>query len=178
MPTIAVRPSLGDHDNSGHNTPRSSRPLALRVKVAVRRDSLLRDLAAGAPGGVSPELALRASKLVTHRHRRQLADSLSRTINEAHQPVMRRANMSIIDRRAVIDAEVEIEALIARLRSERPVAARGVAIVELMITNAVESPLYDYAEPGALRRQMTAAMTALEPESEPTPELVRLSLAA
>lgn len=166
MPTIAVRPNLGDYDNSDTKTTAPRRSPALRVKVAVRRDALLRDLAAGAPAGRSPELALRASKLVTDRHRHQLAKTLRRTIREAHQPATSRVNISIIDRRAVIDAEVEIEALIARLTSERPVAARGMAIVELMITNAVESPLYGDAKPGTLRRQVAAATTALEPKAE------------
>ena len=57
--------------------------------------------------------------------------------------------------------------LIARLTSERPVAARGMAIVELMISNAVESPLYGDAKPGTLRRQVVAATAALELEPEP-----------
>ena len=83
-------------------------------------------------------------------------------------------NISIIDRRAVIDAEVAIDALIARLTSERPVAARGMAIVELMISNAVESPLYGDAKPGTLRRQVAAATSALELE----PEAGELPLAA
>ena len=79
---------------------------------------------------------------------------------------MARANIVIIDRRAVIDAEPEIEALIERLESDRPVAAQGMAIVELMITNAVESPLYD-SKPGTLRQQVLAATIALELEPEP-----------
>ena len=174
MPTIAVRPSLSDYENSDKKTTRSRRSLALRVKVAVRQHALLRDLAAGAPAGLSPEFALRASKLVTESHRRQLANTLRRTIQDAHQPVLSRANVVIIDRRAVIDAEVEIEALIARLRSQRPVTARGMAIVELMITDAVESPLYDYGKSGTLRQQVAAATIALEPE----PEAGELSLAA
>ena len=166
MPTIAVRPNLGDYDNSDKNTTRSGRSLALRAKVALRRHALLSDLAAGAPAGLSPELALRASKLVNDRHRHQLANTLRRTIRDAHQPTMARANIAIIDRRAVIDAEAEIEALIERLESHRPVAARGMAIVELMITDAVESPLYDYAKPGTLRQQVLAATIALELEPD------------
>jgi hypothetical protein len=167
MPTIAVRPNLGDYDNSDEQTTGPRRSLALRVKAALRRHALLSDLAAGAPAGLSPELALRASKLVTDRHRHQLANTLRRTIREAYQPATTRANISIIDRRAVIDAEVAIDALIARLTSERPVAARGMAIVELMISNAVESPLYGDAKPGTLRRQVAAATSALELEPEP-----------
>lgn len=166
MPTIAVRPSLGDYDNSDHNTTRPRRSLALRAKVALRRHALLSELATGAPAGLSPELAFRASKLVNDRHRLQLANTLRRTIRDAHEPAVTRGNILIIDRRAVIDAEAELEALIERLESRRPVAAQGMAIVELMITDAVESPLYDYAKPGTLRQQVLAATIALELDPE------------
>ncbi|HXO07077.1 MAG TPA: hypothetical protein VN880_03555, partial [Solirubrobacteraceae bacterium] len=166
MPTIAVRPSLGDYDNSDKSTTGSRRSLALRVKAALRRHALLSDLAAGALAGLSPELALRASKLASARHRHRLANTLRRTIRDAHQATMARANIVIIDRRAVIGAEPEIEALIERLESDRPVAAQGMAMVELMITDAVESPLYDYAKPGTLRQQVLATTIALELEPE------------
>jgi hypothetical protein len=48
------------------------------------------------------------------------------------------------------------------------------AMVELMITDAVESPLYDYAKPGTLRQQVLATTIALELE----PEAGELPLAA
>ncbi len=61
MPTIAVRPRLGDHDDPPETTTGLARALALRLKVAVKSDALLRELAAGASPALSPELALRAS---------------------------------------------------------------------------------------------------------------------
>jgi len=166
MPTIAVRPNLRDYDSSDKNTTGSRRSLALRAKVALRGHALVRDLAAGAPAGMSPELTLRASKLVSNRHRQQLANTLRRTIRDAHHPSMSRANISVIDRRGVIDAEEPMNALIARLSNDEPVAAQGVAMVQMLITEGGESPLYGDTKPGNLRQQVVAATIALEPERE------------
>lgn len=147
MPTIAIRPTVGDHDDPHETTTGPRRTLALRLKVAVKGDALLRELAAGAPPLQSPELALRASKLVNDRH-----------------PT--RSSISIVDRSAVIDADVAIQALIARLSSHERVAPQGVAMVERLITDAVASPMYNQSGPGALRRQLLAATAALELESD------------
>jgi hypothetical protein len=46
MPIIAVRPSLADYDHQPEATTGPWRALTLRVRVAVRRDALLRELAA------------------------------------------------------------------------------------------------------------------------------------
>jgi hypothetical protein len=166
MPTIVIRPIVGDHDDPHETTTGLTRTLALRIKVAVKGDALLRELAAGAPPALSPELALRASKLVNDRLRRHLARALRRAIRDAHQPVTTRSRISIVDREAVIDAEVAIEALIARLSSRQRVATHGVAMVERLITDGVASPLYNRARPGTLRRQVLAATIALELEPE------------
>lgn len=166
MPTIAVRPQLGDHDDSHETATGLARALALRLKVAVKRDALLRELAAGAPPALSPELALRASKLLNDRHRGHLAGALRRAIREAHQPARTRSGVSIVDRAAVIDAEVELAALIDRLSSDQPVAPQGVAIVERLITDGAVSPVYNKAGAGTLRREVIMATIALEPESE------------
>ncbi len=87
---------------------------------------------------------------------------MRRATRDAHQPVTTRSNISIVNRGAVIDAEVAIQALIARLSSHQPVASQGVAMVERLITDGVASPLYNEARPGTLRRQVLAATIALE----------------
>ncbi len=166
MPTIVLRPTVGDHDGPHETTTGLWRALALRVEVAVKGDALLRELAAGAPPGLSPELALRASKLVNERHRRHLAGALRRATREAHRPAATRSSISIVDRAAVIDAESSIQALIDRLSSHQPAAPQGVAMAERLITDGVASPLYNKARPGTLREQLLAATIALELESE------------
>ena len=69
---------------------------------------------------------------------------------------------SIIDRRAVLDAEPAIAELIEHLLEPRPVQAAGMAMVELILTNADRSPLYNASDPGALRQTIRVATATLE----------------
>jgi hypothetical protein len=148
------------HNDSGLAEPRS---LILRVRVAASRDRLTRELAEGADPGSSPELAFRAAQLTSNRRRRRLVGTLRRTINEAGRPSLGRSRMVIINRGAVLEAEDAINAMIARLSYAHPVCAKGMAMAEQMLTNAERSPLYNLAEPGALRHAVLAATEALDP---------------
>jgi len=150
--------------NHRHHTTPSDGPLALRLKVAVKRDALNRELAAGAAPTRSPELALRASQLVGDHERRKVASAWRRALRDAHRPARTRSTASLVHRRAVIEAEGAIDALIARLTGADPIAAEGMALVEQLITDGVSSPLYNTAEPGTLRRQVMVATGALDPE--------------
>ena len=73
--------------------------------------------------------------------------------------------LSIIDRRAVRDAEPAIAEMIERLLGPRPVQAAGMAMVERILTNADRSPLYNPSEPGALRQTIRVATVALDTHS-------------
>jgi hypothetical protein len=168
MPTIPV-PSNFTYSASPRDdqTPRGS--MALHLKVALKRDALTRELAAGAPSTLSPELALRAAQLTSPRHRRLAANAWRRAIKDAHQPALTRAYYSLIRRNAVVDAEDSINTLIDRLRSDQPVRAQGMAILHLLVTNGMSSPLYNSAEAGALRHEITFATAALDDESTELP---------
>ena len=158
--------------NHRHHTTPSDGPLALRLRVAVKRDALNRELANGAAPARSPELALRASQLVSDHERRKVANGWRRALRDAHRPATTRSTASIVHRRAVIEAEDAIDGLIARLTDADPIAADGMALVERLMTDGVSSPLYNTAEPGTLRRQVMVATEALDPE------LTELPLAA
>jgi hypothetical protein len=138
------------------------RSLVLRMRVAAGRDRLTRELAEGVDRGSSPERALRAAQLTSHRRRKQLARTLRGIISEAHHPPLTRSRVVIINRAAVLDAEDAINAMIARLSYAEPVRAEGMAIAERMLTNAERSPLYNSAEPGALRHLVFEAIEALD----------------
>ncbi|HET7048531.1 MAG TPA: hypothetical protein VFI54_09720 [Solirubrobacteraceae bacterium] len=66
------------------------------------------------------------------------------------------------DRREVLAAGTVIDALERRLRGPEPVAARGMAMLRWVLTDAA-SPLYLPDEPGALGSRLRAAAAALEP---------------
>jgi hypothetical protein len=168
MPTIPV-PSHITYSDRPRDDEASRSSIALRMKVALTREALTRDLAAGAPTELSPELRLRAAQLVKARHRRQAAGAWRRAIKDAYEPPMTRAYFSFIRRSAVVDAEDSINALIGRLNSDRPVSAQGMAMLDLLLTNGTSSPLYTPADAGTLRHEITVATEALDSESPKSP---------
>jgi hypothetical protein len=163
MPTTATSPRTHRRDPSD-DVATTSRSLPVRLRVALKRGTLTRELEAGAPPGFSPELALCASQLMSDRRRRQLARTWRRTLHEVHHPAITRSHVSIIRRGAVIEAEEAINALIARLSGPEPVAVRGMAMLERLMTDGASSPLFSPAEPGTLRRQILLTTEALDRE--------------
>jgi hypothetical protein len=169
MPAIANphrgRPYDAPSDDFRHGDSGTSRSrlVLLRIRTAAQRSELTRALAEGADPSTRPELELRAAQLTSQRNRKTLARTLSRTVAEARQPAMNRSRVVIIRRRAVLDAEDAVTAMIELLRSSKPVRAEGMAITERIITNADQSPLYNPSEPGTLRRLIGVAMAAIEP---------------
>jgi hypothetical protein len=165
MPTIA-NPSRFETHQPRHERPGGGRPPAapvqLRLKVAAHRATLTRELAEGADPVSTPELALRAAQLTDERRRRQIARSLRRTIADARQPAWTRALGSIVNRRAVLEAEEALRATITRLASPEPVAPEGMAMLERLLTDGIWSPVYNVAEPGTLRRHLLVAKAELD----------------
>jgi hypothetical protein len=160
MPTIANASRFETYNPSRQRPGRADSPsggIPLRIKVAARRAALTRQLAEGADAASTAELALRAAQLTSDRQRRQLARSLRRTITDARQPAMTRALVSIVNRSAVLEADDALQATIARLADPEPVAAKGMAMLERLVTDGVWSPVFNAAEPGTLRRQLLIA---------------------
>jgi hypothetical protein len=166
-----ARPDIAPPDSTASDGRTNS--LRLRMGTAVHRAGLTHALAQGADPDANDKLALRARQLTSQRTRRALARSLHRTVAEAHRPAMMRARVvSIIDRAAVLDAEDAIAEMIERLRSPGPVRPEGMAMLERIITNAERSPLYNRAEPGALRRVIRGATAALDARPSQSHEFV------
>ncbi len=138
-------------------------PLPLRTRVYVHRHGLTHALARGERPTTRPELALRAAQLTSSRNRRGVARTLRRAVDDAHRPPVDTFRVALIRRKAVLEAEPEIRAMIDRLDSPAEVDAEGMAIADEIITNANRSPLYNRSEPGTLRRQIRVATQALEP---------------
>ncbi len=141
---------------------RRASSLRLWVRVTVQRAKLTRALAEGMDPLSTDELALRARQLTSERTRRTFARSLRRAIVDAHQRPRTRSAVSIIDRRAVLDAEAAIVEMSERLLSPRPVSAEGMAMLERILTNADGSPLYNRSARGALERTIRVATAALD----------------
>jgi len=154
MSTIA--PATDDRA-SAHETS----PAALRLRVALRRVALTRQLAEGADPANTLELTLRARQLTSARTRSQLARALRQALRDAGKPPWPRGGSAIVSRRAVLTASDEIDLLVKRLHSPEPVTTQGMALVHRILADGASSPLYGSADPGALRRLVILATAAL-----------------
>jgi hypothetical protein len=176
MPVIANCPRARRDDGPSGDSPRVGfgatvpRSIFPRLRVAVERRALTRELSEGVDPASSPERSVRAVQLTSRRTRRQLARTLRRAIGEAHRPPMTRSRIVIIRRAAVLDAEDALNVMVDRLGSPEPVRAEGMAIAERILTDAEWSPLYNPAEPGALRRLVRVATAAMGTRDWPTHE--------
>ena len=168
MPAIANPHGARPYTTPPDLTPdaashRYANSLGVRVRTALHRVKLTRALAEGADPRSSDELALRARQLTSARHRTTLASGLRRVIAETHHPARTRGSVTLVDRRAVLDAESVIAEMIERLLALRAVESEGMAMIERLLTNADgSSPLYTASEPGTLRRTILVATAALE----------------
>jgi hypothetical protein len=125
--------------------PDCTEPASLAVRAAERLFAARfdRQLVAGvAPDPRSP-LAVHVARLASASARRTLATTLRDVILEAHS---RRAAVSSripLDRSAVMAAAETIDKVRMRLHAPRPVSARGVARLRLLLADGA-GPLYRY----------------------------------
>jgi hypothetical protein len=168
MSTTATPHRTRHHRREPHGPRRAGETarstVALRMRVARHGAALTSELAAGAPPGLSPELSLRATQLVSDRRRRQMARVWRRALEDARRPLTTLANVPIIYRVGVIEAEDAITAVIACLGKDEPVAVEGMAMLDVLLSDGASSPLYVPAEPGTLRRRILVATEALKPD--------------
>src|SRR3954449_1260540 len=136
-------------------------PLALRARVFASRRSLDDALADGASPLWSPELALRARQLVSHGSRRQLATSLERLVTEAQRSVSPRAVAVPLPRREISEAQTSLLSIATRLRDERPVYARGMALVSRLLSDG-SGPMYNSNAGGWMGHAVGAIAAALD----------------
>ena len=135
--------------------------LALRARVYASRRSLDDALADGASPLWTPELALRARQLVSRGSRQHLATSLERLVNEAQRSVPPRAVVVPLPRRAISEAQTSLISIATRLRDERPVYVRGVALLSRLLSDG-SGLAYNPRAGGSLRRAVGAIAAALD----------------
>ena len=133
----------------------------LRARVAARLGFAARDaaLAEGADPDASPELALRARRLIAPRTRRLLAASLRRWVESARG---RRGLYEVRPGPQVAGAAEALLELADRLEVRGPVEARGVALVSVLLSDG-RGPLHSPQGAERLVAAARAAEAALDP---------------
>jgi hypothetical protein len=138
-----------------------------RLSLRFQARQLDRALAAGASAADSPQLARRAAALARADTRTELATSLRRLAQGD-------GRTSIGSRVTPLPAQCDqvrgdLEQLAARLLEPGPVAARGVALTQELLTDGA-GPLFWTECPDDLRARLRTVLEALEPrDSDPKP---------
>ncbi len=121
-----------------------------RLFAHLRASRTDRDLASGVAPWCSRVHATRSLQLTSMRSRRSLARSLERLLKQAEHPSASFQSAAISPcREQVYPARAVIGELASRLRSGRPVAARGVARLRALLCDGA-GPCYVPSEPDAL----------------------------
>ena len=134
-----------------------------RLRAATHRNALDAALAGGSERTRRPELAMRAAQLERPRHRRSLARTLRGFVDEATGPrPPARATAIVISREEIRAQADSLLALAARLDSQQPARAPGVAIAQRLVTDAIASPLYVAGDPKLLGALAHAAIAKMD----------------
>jgi len=131
---------------------------AIRILARLRRSALDRALAQGADPSSCSQVAARAAQLAGSSSRVRRAATLERLALVAEGPTSRvRVSPS---RLAVHANRAELLELAATLRREDPLYARGIAALELLVTDGT-GPMYTDRRGEALARQLQLARAGL-----------------
>jgi hypothetical protein len=123
-----------------------------------------RQLAAGAAPWRSRAHTARALQLTSTRRRRMLATGLSRILDDAFAPPISPRLGAVVTpcRMEVHDALPQIVALMARLQDGEPVDPRGVAGLQLLITDGI-GPFYVATDRHALADALAPICEWMDP---------------
>jgi hypothetical protein len=131
-----------------------------RVQARLRANRLDRALAEGVPPERSVALALRARRLVDPALASTLARAIQRVLRDAWEPDAMPARMPTRSD-AVRNAGAELDELARRLVAPHPPAVRGIALVNLLVTDGT-GPLYSGDGSASLVSAVRRARAALE----------------
>ena len=142
--------------------PARRRPtLAARIRTRWTRKRLDEQLARGADPDKSAQLMLRAAQLRSRSERSRLANALVDTLGDARAPNLGAFRMKTRRQHAVIrEYADDVLAVVGRLRDDRPVETRGVAIAARLVDDGA-SPLHRN-DGQDLQHEIRAARFALD----------------
>jgi hypothetical protein len=130
------------------------------LTARLRADSLDRELARGVAPESCGALTLRARRLIGPSARAALARQLRRVVNDARGGHVWMSRVPV-RRPEVLDAADELDVLADRLAAPGPVDVRGVAQVQLLLTDGT-GPLYFRGATEELRARVANALKRLD----------------
>lgn len=133
------------------------------VAARVRTFALDHALASGATPDSTAALELRSETLIGPTERENLGRSVQQIVRRAQPGCRGPIHAAPLSRHLIRAAETDLCRLAERLLDQRPVSARGVASVNMLLRDGV-GPLYGHAEHDgpALRSAVQDAIDALD----------------
>jgi hypothetical protein len=137
--------------------PRPS--LAARVTARLRAYQLDRQLAVGVPAPAGSALAVHQARLTSVAEREAIARTLRLAVRDARTGATLRSSRIPVDPSNIAAAEDLIDAITLRLHAPRPVSARGMARLRVVMSDGC-GPMYRYGR-GDLSGRLGAALAEL-----------------
>jgi hypothetical protein len=130
------------------------------ARVWLRRGTLDRRLALGADPHATPELSRRARQLTSRRCRAGLAEGIRNLIASAEELRRQYSAAAPLQRREILSERTFLLQLADELAGEDELSARGIALVEALLTDGA-SPIYTGGSEQELHRALIHARAAL-----------------
>src|ERR1700754_415539 len=160
MPNNKISPDLFSPASDVRRRSAVPRPsLVARVRARLRAYQLDRQLAVGVPAPAGSALAVHQARLTSVAEREAIAWALRQAVHDSHAGGTWLSSRIPVHPTNIAAAEDLIDAITLRLHSPRPVSARGMARLRVVLSDGC-GPMYRFGR-GDLSGRLGAALAAL-----------------
>ena len=160
MPNNKMSPELLFFTHGAIGRDAGPRPsLTARLAALLQAGRLDRMLAVGVPAPEGTALAAHETRLTSVAEREAIARSLRQVVHDANNGGTPLCSRVPVHQANITAAEDVIDRITLRLHSPRPVNARGMARLRLLLSNG-DGPVYQFGR-GDLEGRLGAALAAL-----------------
>jgi hypothetical protein len=154
-----ISPDLSAANDVRRRTAVPRPSLAARVTARLRAYQLDRQLAVGVPAPAGSALAVHQARLTSSAEREAIARALRLAVHDAHAWLPPLASRIPVHSNNIAAAEDLIDTITLRLHAPRPVSARGMARLRLVLSDGC-GPMYRFGR-GDLSGRLGAALAEL-----------------
>jgi hypothetical protein len=160
MPNNKISPDLLSAASDVRRRSAELRPsLAARVTAWLRASQFDRQLAVGVPAPAGSALAVHHARLTSVAEREAIAGALRQAVHGAHAGGRPLSSRIPVHPTNIAAAEDLIDTITLRLHSPRPVSARGMARLRVVLSDGC-GPMYRFGR-GDLNGRLGAALAEL-----------------
>jgi len=160
VPSNKISPDVFSTASEALRRTTAPRPsLVARVTARLRAHQFDRQLAVGVPAPAGSALAVHQARLGTVAEREAIARTLRQALHDANAGAAPLSSRIPLHPSNIVAAEELIDAITLRLHSPRPVSARGMARLRVVLSDG-SGPMYQFGR-GDLSGRLGAALAAL-----------------